>query len=186
LAYPMEGHMVTYNADYANLSVALDNPGNVAVFGVLYHDSKTDNTLFSTLLQNISRIAEPYQTTLINALSIDFASLLPEDKYPFYRYSGSLTTPDCTEGLTWTVFGNTVPISSYQINLLRTNLTYDEPKGQKMVNNSRSRQQLGGRPVYVVRGSGARTASFSGILIYVPLFSYTIWLLATDASAVGL
>lgn len=40
---------------------------------------------------------------------------LPRDTAGFYRYLGSLTTPDCTEGIVWTIFTNTIPISESQV-----------------------------------------------------------------------
>ena len=33
----------------------------------------------------------------------------------FYRYTGSLTTPECDENVTWSVFWNTLPISQTQV-----------------------------------------------------------------------
>ena len=35
----------------------------------------------------------------------------------YFRYSGSLTTPPSTEGIIWTVYRQTVPISKLQVNL---------------------------------------------------------------------
>lgn len=40
---------------------------------------------------------------------------LPRDLAGFYRYEGSLTTPDCNEGIVWTIFTNTIPISEAQV-----------------------------------------------------------------------
>lgn len=37
------------------------------------------------------------------------------DRLPFYRYMGSLTTPPCSEIVTWTVMRNAIPISAAQV-----------------------------------------------------------------------
>lgn len=45
------------------------------------------------------------------------ASLLPpnEEMERFYTYRGSLTTPPCSEAVTWILFPDALPISVYQV-----------------------------------------------------------------------
>jgi carbonic anhydrase len=45
--------------------------------------------------------------------SVDPNQLLPEHR-GFYRYSGSLTTPPCSEGIVWTVFKDPIELSAAQ------------------------------------------------------------------------
>jgi carbonic anhydrase len=42
------------------------------------------------------------------------ASLLPS-VHTHYQYSGSLTTPPCSEGVNWTVLNTPMPISEEQL-----------------------------------------------------------------------
>ncbi len=46
--------------------------------------------------------------------SLDPAALLPKSG-GYFRYMGSLTTPPCSEGLTWTVFREPIEASPDQI-----------------------------------------------------------------------
>jgi carbonic anhydrase len=46
--------------------------------------------------------------------AIDAAALLPAER-TYFRYMGSLTTPPCSEGLTWTVFRDPIEASPEQI-----------------------------------------------------------------------
>lgn len=47
-------------------------------------------------------------------VTIDTDGLVPTD-HAYFRYMGSLTTPPCSEGLTWTVFRSPVEASAEQI-----------------------------------------------------------------------
>jgi carbonic anhydrase len=50
----------------------------------------------------------------IESMSVNPAKLLPADR-EYFRYMGSLTTPPCSEGLTWTVFRSPIEASPEQI-----------------------------------------------------------------------
>uniref|UniRef100_A0A3P9BNK1 Carbonic anhydrase 4 n=1 Tax=Maylandia zebra TaxID=106582 RepID=A0A3P9BNK1_9CICH len=67
----------------------------------------------------------------------------------YFRYKGSLTTPDCAEAVVWTLFESTIPLSRNQLTAFSQLLFYD---GQKMVNNYRPVQPLNGREVYYSSG----------------------------------
>jgi carbonic anhydrase len=50
----------------------------------------------------------------IAGVNIDPGALLPKER-GYFRYMGSLTTPPCSEGLTWTVFKSPIEASPEQI-----------------------------------------------------------------------
>lgn len=47
--------------------------------------------------------------------AMDAAGLLPGDTSRFWTYTGSLTTPPCTEGVVWVVMKETLPVSKEQL-----------------------------------------------------------------------
>jgi Carbonic anhydrase len=55
------------------------------------------------------------------------ASLLPRDREIYYTYQGSLTTPPCSEVVTWIVFPEPQFISYNQVSELRGPLTQKLP-----------------------------------------------------------
>jgi carbonic anhydrase len=50
----------------------------------------------------------------IPGVSVDPASLLPPDR-AYYTYTGSITAPPCTEGVTWIVLKTPVEVSAEQV-----------------------------------------------------------------------
>jgi carbonic anhydrase len=71
-------------------------------------DEGADHPVFHTLFDRIPRVHEQIK------LTADPALLLPRDQQ-FVEYEGSLTTPPCSEGVTWVVMTNPIAASSHQI-----------------------------------------------------------------------
>jgi len=68
---------------------------------------------------------------------IDIASLFPTSKH-YYRFSGSLTTPPCSEGVRWLVMKESVSLSLQQLDRIKSLLG---------TTNNRPTQPLNGRMV---------------------------------------
>ncbi|KAJ8980798.1 hypothetical protein NQ317_004800 [Molorchus minor] len=95
--FPLELHLVHYRTTYTNIAEALKERHGVAVFAVLFELSPDDDEEFVPLLN----IIETLQTK-VNAprplRQFTTKNFLPRNIAGFYRYEGSLTTPECNEG----------------------------------------------------------------------------------------
>lgn len=84
--------------------------GKIMVMSLLWNEGKTDNTQIKIL--NWASV----KTKKIVDLK---AALLPHTMLPstleYYFYMGSLTTPPCTEAVTWVILKNTAAMSKAQI-----------------------------------------------------------------------
>jgi len=69
--------------------------------------------------------------------SLDLNKLLPKDK-TYWRFSGSLTTPPCSEGVTWVVLKQPLTLSAEQLAKFTHTMHHD---------NNRPVQSLHGRLV---------------------------------------
>uniref|UniRef100_A0A8C3CU72 Alpha-carbonic anhydrase domain-containing protein n=1 Tax=Cairina moschata TaxID=8855 RepID=A0A8C3CU72_CAIMO len=106
--------------------------------------SEAPNPNYNTIVMPASRHA---------GQSVDLAStfrlstLLPRASRlsRYYRYQGSLTTPDCSEAVVWTVFEEPVDIGWAQVAWAAL------PWGWRMTNNYRPPQPLHSRKVFASR-----------------------------------
>jgi carbonic anhydrase len=73
-------------------------------------------------------------------IRINAAGLLPANR-AYYTYRGSLTTPPCTEGVTWFILKTPIEASNDQINafaaLFPHNARPIQPLGARMVRSTR-------------------------------------------------
>ncbi len=122
--FPMELHLVHSDAD-----------GNLAVVSVLLEEGSA-NSLVETLWELAPKTSGPEKTD--DNLQINAADLLPANR-TYFSFDGSLTTPPCTEGVSWFVLKTPVTISKKQVATFVTIYPNDE----------RPTQSLNGRRVLV-------------------------------------
>ncbi|MEI7796065.1 MAG: carbonic anhydrase family protein [Methylococcaceae bacterium] len=122
--YPVEIHFVHGTPD-----------GKLAVLGVFAEEGAV-NVEFQKILAHAPTKVED---ATINGVNINPSNLLPLDKKSFFLYSGSLTTPPCTEGVNWYVLKNPIQLSKEQINTIKTfysgNARQDQPLNGRQVLN---------------------------------------------------
>jgi len=99
-SYPLVAHLVHKS-----------EAGQLAVVAVLL-DKGAKQPLIQAVFDNLPKAKE--QETLVPGLGIDLNGLLPENR-AYYSFAGSLTTPPCSEGVSWFVLKTPVQISAEQI-----------------------------------------------------------------------
>jgi carbonic anhydrase len=97
---PMELHLVHKDAS-----------GHLAVIGVMIVEG-AENPAYEPVLAHMP-VAEG-EPQVISGTTVNAGDLLPADRR-YYRYNGSLTTPPCTEGVTWFIMAAPVELSTGQI-----------------------------------------------------------------------
>jgi carbonic anhydrase len=88
-----------------------DSQGKLAVVAVLVSHGKA-NPLIETLWSNLPRDKGVERT--VEGTQIDVATLLPAER-SYYTFTGSLTTPPCSEDVTWYVLRSPVQFSGPEI-----------------------------------------------------------------------
>ncbi|MAP95386.1 MAG: hypothetical protein CMK07_10585 [Ponticaulis sp.] len=101
--FPMEVHLV-HQAD----------DGRLAVVGVMVERGER-NELFDQLIGVMPGSAGE----VTPVMSVDLNDFLPGD-WEAYRYEGSLTTPPCSEVVSWTVFEKPITASPEQLAVFET------------------------------------------------------------------
>jgi carbonic anhydrase len=91
--------------------VHADSDGNLAVVAVLLNKG-SDNPLVRELWNDLP--TEKEKEEALEQVQIDLTQLLPANR-GYFTFSGSLTTPPCSENVTWFVLKQPVTISDEEI-----------------------------------------------------------------------
>ncbi|XP_012784140.2 carbonic anhydrase 4 [Ochotona princeps] len=164
--FAMEMHVVHQKQTSRSEASGSDD---TAVLAFLVEEGPTVNEGFDPLVNVLSNVSTPGTNATVNLSLWDL--LPPEDKLGHYfRYFGSLTTPECSENVVWTVFQQHISLHRNQILAFSTKLFYDDHQQHNMTDNVRPLQSLGDREVYTSGASG-RLLPLSLPTLLVPTFS---------------
>ena len=99
-SFPLEAHLVH-----------IDDFGNLAVLGVFLKEGEQSNSFLKPIFDNLP----PTEGEVtVEGVNTNVTDLLPRER-EYYSYPGSLTTPPCTEGVSWLVLDEAVTVSREQI-----------------------------------------------------------------------
>jgi len=125
-SYPLVAHLVHRSAE-----------GKLAVVAVLLTDG-----MANPFVKNIWKYvpAEQDKEVTPDGVSVDATGLLPAT-HGYFTFTGSLTTPPCTEGVTWFVLKSPVQVSPDQVAVFAKHYPH----------NARPVQPLNGRAVQMTK-----------------------------------
>ncbi|CAH3191531.1 unnamed protein product, partial [Porites evermanni] len=118
LMYPAEIHFVSMNTKYSSLGDSLGHSDGLAVLGVFLKVGSSEHRHYKLFLDHVSSVINKGES--VNFPAFPLMNLLPINKTKYFRYPGSLTTPPCSEAVTWTVFKDPIEISQAQLDALRS------------------------------------------------------------------
>ncbi|XP_015790795.1 carbonic anhydrase 2 [Tetranychus urticae] len=161
--FAAEVHFVHLNAAYKGFGEkALEHEDALTVIGVIAKNGDPNpglDILLEAMQSNSSNIK--YDTK--NQFSLRY--FLPGNTKSFFKYFGSLTTPNCQEAVNWIVMKDFITVSNDQIDRLRS--LVDE-HGDEMKTVVRDVQPLKGRTIYQSdSGSMLGPISLASIVFYL-------------------
>ena len=116
--FPLEAHFVHADAD-----------GNLAVVAVFFEDGAANPALAKLGKDLPLRAGDKHDLDV----KIAAAELMPKAR-DYYRFSGSLTTPPCSEGVNWLVLKHPVTASEKQIEQLHAAMGHDNARPVQPLN----------------------------------------------------
>ncbi|XP_047403651.1 carbonic anhydrase 4 [Sciurus carolinensis] len=154
--FAMEMHIV-HEKEKRTRSNEKDNQDpkdEIAVLAFLVQEGDNVNQGFQPLVEALSQIPRPEMSTTMRESSL--LELLPKEEKlrSYFRYLGSLTTPNCTESVVWTVFEEPIQLHKDQILAFSQKLYYNKQQTLEMKDNIRPPQRLGDREVSRSRAPG--------------------------------
>ncbi|MCI4625148.1 MAG: carbonic anhydrase family protein [Candidatus Magnetoovum sp. WYHC-5] len=100
-SFPMEAHIVHATKDK-----------ELAVIGVLFKVG-AENPFIKTLWEHLPQKVDKEET--VKGVNINAKQLIPTNTATYYNYSGSLTTPPCSENVNWNVLQTPIEVSQEQV-----------------------------------------------------------------------
>nr|XP_036675519.1 carbonic anhydrase 2 [Drosophila suzukii] len=155
IRYTMEMHIVHRNKKYATIGEALNHQDGAAVLGFFFNLDEDEGPGLVTINRHLHLIADANQEATLN-VTFSLSSLIAGvDVDKFYTYKGSLTTPPCSEAVTWILFPDPIPISPKQISRFRQ---LSDTQDGALVDNFRTLQPVGNRRIFARTGHVRHTS----------------------------
>ncbi|XP_069823045.1 receptor-type tyrosine-protein phosphatase gamma isoform X2 [Dendropsophus ebraccatus] len=149
--FPVEMQIYSYNPDdFDSFGAAIMDKRLIAAMSVFFQATQKNNPALDPIIHGLKGVVHHEKETFLDPFIL--RDLLPASLGSFYRYTGSLTTPPCSEIVEWVVFSRPVPISYQQLEAFYSIFTTEQQDHVKSVdylrNNFRPKQPLNDRVVY--------------------------------------
>ncbi|XP_011312114.1 carbonic anhydrase 2 [Fopius arisanus] len=145
-SFAMELHVVFYKKTYKSLQEAIHHSDGLTVLAYFFEASDDDNHNYASIIDSLPDIEAVGSSTSLRNQHVMEEMLLPNPSVlqDYFTYNGSLTTPPCSEVVTWIDFKEPLRLSHNQIAAFRN---VHSPDG-KLLHNFRPIQPLEDRVVY--------------------------------------
>jgi carbonic anhydrase len=110
---PSEEKINGKSSDMVAHLVHKDRDGNLAVVAVLLKTGGSPSSLIEALWKNVPK--EKGKEREVQGVEVNAVDLLPANRAAYYTFTGSLTTPPCSEGVTWFVLKSPTSISKDEV-----------------------------------------------------------------------
>ncbi|XP_070311863.1 receptor-type tyrosine-protein phosphatase gamma isoform X3 [Odocoileus virginianus] len=149
--FPVEMQIFFYNPDdFDSFQTAISENRIIGAMAIFFQVSPRDNSALDPIIHGLKGVVHHEKETFLDPFIL--RDLLPASLGSYYRYTGSLTTPPCSEIVEWIVFRRPVPISYHQLEAFYSIFTTEQQDHVKSVeylrNNFRPQQDLNNRVVY--------------------------------------
>ncbi|XP_074986311.1 receptor-type tyrosine-protein phosphatase gamma isoform X5 [Caretta caretta] len=148
--FPVEMQIYFYNPDdFDSFGAAILENRIIGAMAVFFQVSQRDNPALDPIIHGLKGVVHHEKETFLDPFVL--RDLLPTSLGSYYRYTGSLTTPPCSEIVEWIVFRRPVSISYHQLEAFYSIFTTEQQDHVKSVeylrNNFRPQQSLNDRVV---------------------------------------
>lgn len=164
--YPIELHMVHM---HQNVTDGKPNfSGALAVLGIMFDLTNGDSNIG---VNKIARVISGLETGQSTNLSSDLSPsmLLPSIK-EFFTYEGSLTTPPCSEVVTWLNLKEPLKINENDLNAFRSTKC---PDNSTMGDNFRPLMPLGNRMIRASFGVDSCNSLASSLMVILTSLGFS-------------
>ncbi|KAM7310930.1 carbonic anhydrase 1 [Ixodes scapularis] len=150
-SYSMEMHLVHMNTKYTSVEQASKHGDGLAVVAVLFKVGQVDNLYFDVIVDAVRQVQTGENVHMNVTKPVVLSHLLPKNGVDHFQYFGSLTTPPCSEAVTWIVLRKAVTMSERQLSVFRKVQASGPGHGSShaLMDNFRPPMPLHGR--YVLR-----------------------------------
>ncbi|RVE64005.1 hypothetical protein OJAV_G00142210 [Oryzias javanicus] len=152
--FPMELHIVHIKEPYRSLAEAQQDMAGIALLAFLFEETTDDHPHLDTVIAALGLVQNNGSTTVIPNFCLSDIIPPASDLHHYYRYVGSMTTPGCEHAVAWTVFHQTLSISSRQLVAIVKQCRFWT--GLPMTDIFRPTQPLDGRIVYRTNSGAAQ------------------------------
>ncbi|XP_070505845.1 carbonic anhydrase-like [Chironomus tepperi] len=143
----LELHFVHFNSKYLTIQNATNQPDGLAVVAVLFEEIQWGSSQWLPFLPMLHHVYEPDTDYTERKLIFSYADAMGFTSFPkFISYKGSLTTPACSETVTWIVVDQLFLVAQYDMDKLQQVRDHD---GFRIKRNNRPVQPINGRKVYL-------------------------------------